>query len=281
MFRPHLLFSLMLSIIWQVVHAQSYVDPIQMRYTYGLRNNSEAAAPFTHLWVGSDLPIKLRHKTYQLFSPYYEQWDIDSAEKTHIVPQVKGLVFPVGVILPMKDTLWTINLLPMIRWNGEEIFADKTFQIGGAAFITRQIKPGKMLRFGVYMNTEFFGFFVMPLVGADWRIDNKNYVFGLLPGRLTWEHKVKNKLYYGATFRALTNSFRQKDGQFLRIDDNQISMYMDYYIAKRFCLTVEPGYGIMRKLRTGKETRTYTQNINWGDGPFIKLSTSYRIRLYD
>lgn len=281
MLHSYLILPLLLLLLWQPVQAQPYVDPVQIRYTYGMRNLSAAATPFTHLWVGSDLPIKLRDRTYQLFSPFFEQWNIDSAGKENIVPQVRSLAFPVGIIFPMKDTLWTVNLLPMIRWNGEEIFADKTFQFGGAAFATRQVKPGKMLRFGVYMNTEFFGFFVMPLLGADWRIDKKNYVFGLLPGRLTWEHKVTNKVFYGATFRALTNSFRQMDGQYLRIDDNQISMYMDYYVAKRFCLTLEPGYGIMRKLRTGTETRTYTQNRNWGDGPFIKLSGSYRIRLYD
>jgi hypothetical protein len=260
------------------LYAQPYVDPMQIRYTYGFRNNSAAATPFTHLWAGSDLPIKLRNRTYQLFSPYYEQWNIDSAGTNNIVPEVRSLAFPVGFILSFKDTLWGLNLLPVVRWNGEELFAGKTFQFGGAVFATRQIKPGKKLRFGVYMNSEFFGLFVMQLLGADWRIDEKNYVFGLLPGRLTWEHKVSGKLYYGVTFRALTNSYRLKDGQYLRIDDNQVSMFLDYYPAKRLCVTLEPGYGLMRRLRTGTEQREYTQIRNFGDGPFIKLSTSYRIR---
>lgn len=275
---PIRLLSIFLLMLCNYLHAQPYVDPMQIRYTYGFRNSSAAATPFTHLWAGSDLPIKLRNRTYQLFSPYYEQWDIDSAGKQNIVPQVRSLAFPVGLILSFKDTMWGLNLLPVMRWNGEELFADKTFQFGGAVFATRQIKPGKKLRFGVYMNSEFFGFFVMPLLGADWRIDKKNYVFGLLPGRLTWEHQVSKKLYYGATFRALTQSYRLKDGRYQRIDDNQISAFLDFYPAKRLCITLEPGYGIMRKLRSGTEHREYTQIRNFGDGPFIKLSTSYRLR---
>jgi len=132
---------------------------------------------------------------------------------------------------------------------------------------------------GVYMNSEFFGLFVMPLIGADWRIDDRNYIFGLLPGRLSYEHKWNEKLYGGATFRALTNSYLLQNGQYLRIDDNPVSLFMDYYPAKRFCVTLEPGYGIMRKLRTGLDDKNYISERNWGDGPFIKLSTSYRIRL--
>jgi hypothetical protein len=273
-----LLSFLILPFYIQYAAAQPYVDPVQVRFTYGFRNGNADATPHTHLWAGSDLPIKLKDRTYQLFSPYYETWSIDSAGKNNVVPRVQSLAFPVGFIFPLSSK-WSVNLLPVIRLNGEEIFGGKTFQFGGAAFTTLKVKQDKNLRFGVYMNSEFFGLFVMPLLGADWRIDDKNYVFGLLPGRLTWEHKMNSKLYGGATFRALTNSYRLKDGNYMRLDDNQISLYLDYYIAKRFVVTLEPGYGILRKIRTGLNDKNYITQRNWGDGPFIKLSTSYRIRL--
>lgn len=258
---------------------QPYVDPVQVRWTYGFRNSNAAATPHTHLWAGSDLPIKLKDRTYQLFSPYYETWSIDSAGKDNVVPRVQSIAFPIGFILPTKSPKWTVNILPVIRWNGENLFQDNSFQLGGAAFATYAAKPKKNLRFGIYMNSEFFGLFVMPLVGADWRIDDRNYVFGLLPGRLTWEHKWKNNFYGGITFRALTNSYLLKNGNYLRIDDNQVSLFLDYYPAKRLCVTMEPGYGLLRKLRTGIDDKNYLTELNWGDGPFIKLSTSYRIRL--
>ena len=276
---PRTIFVLLFLLNCSKVIAQPYVDPLQVRFTYGFRNGNAAATPHSHLWAGSDLPIKLKDRTYQLFSPYYETWSIDSAEKKNIVPRVQSSACPIGLILPTTNPNWTVNILPVIRWNGEKLFQKNSFQIGGAAFATRQVKPGKNLRFGVYMNSEFFGLFVMPLIGADWKIDDRNYIFGLLPGRLSYEHKWNEKLFGGVTFRALTNSYLLQNGQFLRIDDNQLSLFLDYYLAKRFCVTLEPGYGLLRKLRTGINDKNYLTERNWGDGPFIKLSTSYRIRL--
>lgn len=279
MFSRIALFScLLLTIVSFYSSAQPYVDPFQLRFTYGFRNSSAQATPFTHLWAGSDLPIKLRDRTYQLLSPFYESWHIDSSGKKDVVPNVQSLAFPIGFILPTRSKNWTVNILPVMRWNGEKIFAEKTFQIGGAAFATWTRRPQQNFRFGLYVNREFFGLFVMPLVGADWKISERDYVFGLLPGRLTWEHKIKERIYYGATFRAITNSFRLQNGSYQRIDDNQISMYADLYPAKRICITLESGYGIMRRIRIGQEKRTYLSEVNFGDGPFVKLSASYRIR---
>jgi len=260
MLRPYLFLTSIFLFSGLMAKAQTYVDPIQMRYTRGFRNPKAAATPFNHLWVGGDLPITLRKRSWQLLSPYYEQWNIDSAGKHNISPEVHSVALPAGLILTFPDTLWGLNLMPVFRWNGEELFAENTFQFGGAVFATRQIRPGKKIRFGVYMNDEFFGLFVIPLLGADWRIDAKKYVFGLLPGRLSWEHRVSGSLYYGATFRAITNSYRLKDGQYLRIDDNQVSVFLDYYPAKRICMMLEPGFGPMRRIRTGSEkenTPTY------------------------
>jgi hypothetical protein len=259
--------------------SQSYIDPIQLRYTYGLRNKNADATPFTHLWLGSDIPIKLKQNTYLLLSPYYERWQIDSGSIEKIVPVVQSIAFPIGVILPFKDPKWALTIVPVFRSNGEKLFADKTFQFGGATFVTWARKPQQKFRFGVYINNEFFGVFIVPLIGTDWRIDKKNYLFGLLPGRLTYEHQWSKKLFGGATFRAITNSYRFSNGQYLRLDDNQLSLYMDYYPVKNFCITLEPGYGVFRQMRTGINDKHYLTDRNWGDGPFIKLSASYRIRL--
>lgn len=263
-----------------LLSAQPYVDPIQVRYTYAFRSGGNSrGTPFTHLWAGSDLPIKIKTNTYLLLSPFYENWQIDSASVKNIQPGVHSIAFPMGLILPLKNKKWTMVINPILRTNGEELFASNTFQFGGVGFFGYERSPGQKIRFGAYMNADFFGFFFMPLLGADWRIDERNYLFGLLPGRFTWEHQFNSHLYGGMTFRAITNSYRLKDGQYLRIDDNQVSAFLDIYPAKNICFTLEPGYGILRKLRNGTEKKTYTTTDKWGDGLFIKLSAAYRVRL--
>lgn len=246
----------------------------------GDRDNKsvERGTPFNHLWAGSDLPIKLAPDAYVLLSPYYEYWRLDSGKKENIFPRVHSLAFPAGVLLPLKNKKWALSLTAILRSNGEQLLADKTMQIGGAGFLSYEKSKGKKIRFGMYVNKDFFGLFVMPLAGADWRIDKKNYLFGLLPGRLTWEHQFTDRFFGGFTFRAITNSFRLKNGNYLRIDDNQLSGFLDFYPFRRICLTLEPGYGMLRKLRTGVEKRKYFPDDTWDDGIFIKLSASYRLR---
>ena len=183
--------------------AQPYVDPLQIRYTHAFRNTGAFATPHTHLYIGSDLPLKLKTNTYLLLSPFYERWQIDSGSKKDIVPTVQSLALPVGMIFPLNNK-WSMTLMGIVRKNGEALFGMKSLQVGGTGFATYAARPDKKFRFGMYVNTDFFGFFFMPLLGTDWRIDKKNYLFGLLPGRLTWEHEWSKKLYGGLTFRAIT-----------------------------------------------------------------------------
>ena len=267
-----------ISFLYSCLQAQPYVDPLNIRYTYAFRNDGAFATQHQHLYIGSDLPLKLKTNTYLLLSPFYERWAIDSGSKKDIVPTVQSLALPVGLIFPLKNK-WSMTLMGIVRTNGETLFGMKSLQVGGTAFTSYAAAPEKKFRFGFYVNSDFFGFFFMPLLGTDWRIDKKNYVFGLLPGRLTWEHQWSPKLYGGLTFRAITNSFRLTQNQYLRLDDNQLSAFVDFYPAKNWVLTLEPGYGLLRKIRTGTDKRNYLLTRNWGDGAFIKLSGSYRVRL--
>ena len=136
-------------------------------------------------------------------------------------------------------------------------------------------------KFGVYVNSEFFGIFIIPLAGIDWRIDSRNNLFGVLPGRLTFEHQLNTHFYTGGTFRAITNSYMlNNSSRYIRIDDNQLSGFLDCYLSKHVVLTGEAGYGILRKLRSGnKGNKHYDIDYNWGDGVFVKVSASYRVRL--
>jgi len=211
--------------------AQPYVDPLNIRYTHAFKNAEPNATPFNHLYIGSDIFFKFKNGTILLISPFFENWNIDSADNENFLPSVSSIAFPVSIIFPI-DKKWSLNLTAIPRVNGEELHFDDAFQMGGLAFASYKAKEEQKFRFGIYVNNDFFGVFVIPLVGIDWRINKTNYLFGLLPGRLTFEHQLNNNFYAGATFRAITNSYRLNDGSYIRIDDNQLSAYLDYYPAK-------------------------------------------------
>ena len=127
------------------------------------------------------------------------------------------------------------------------------WQYGGVILTTYKKNQLLSLKLGIYYNKEFFGNFFMPLAGIDWQINSKNNLFGVLPGSMVLEHKVNSWFYYGASFRALTNSYRLETidpcfsgdcsaKNYLRIDDNQLGIFADTYLSKKIVLSAETGY---------------------------------------
>lgn len=260
--------------------AQPYVDPFHFRYTYGFKKSSGNGTPFSHLFIGPDLPLKLKHGALFVISPIYEKWNIDSASQKSYLPEVSGVAMALSGVIPLDQKHWSLTISAIPRINSEKLKTDNSFQFGGILLATYKKKETLKYKFGVYVNREFFGIFVMPLGGIDWRINSNNNLFGVLPGRSTFEHKLNSHFYTGATFRAITNSYRLINGNYLRIEDNQLSGFIDCYVTKHVVVTGEAGYGIMRELKSGKGfNKNYLRNYNWSDGPFVKLSASYRIRL--
>src|SRR3954469_7037425 len=81
--------------------AQPFVDPLNIRYTHAFEGNNPKATPFTHVYVGSDIPLRFKNGTILLLSPFYENWNIDSADAKQYLPVVSGIVFPAGIIFPL------------------------------------------------------------------------------------------------------------------------------------------------------------------------------------
>lgn len=270
-----------LSLLTIAAYSQPYVDPAHARYTYGFKSGSGSGTPFSHLYIGPDFPLKLRKNKFFVISPFYEIWNIDSASEKGYLPTVKGLGLATSIILPLDKDHWTLTASVIPRINGEDLDVSANFQFGGVALATYKKKETLKYKFGVYVNTEFFGIFIIPLAGIDWRIDDRNNLFGVLPGRLTFEHKLNSHFYTGGTFRAITNSYMvDNNSRYIRIDDNQLSGFLDCYLTKHIVVTGETGYGILRKLRSGNQSnKHYDIDYKWGDGLFVKLSASYRIRL--
>lgn len=253
--------------------AQPYVDLLSIRYNMGV-----SGTPFSHLYVGSDLPIKLKKDGYIVLSPFFENWTIKNTINEPL-PAVSSLALATSAILPLDKKKWTLTVTAIPRFNSEGTHFKNSFQIGGALLATYKKSDSFKYKFGVYANQEFFGLFVMPLVGVDWKINQNNYVFGVLPGKLTYEHQLNTHFYTGLTFRAITNSYKLANTNYIKIQDNQLSCFVDYYASKHIVITGDAGWGIMRKLKGGTDNNTNSFDYHWHDGLFFKLSASYRMRL--
>ena len=119
------------------------------------------------------------------------------------------------------------------RLNFENRASEKVFNPGGVLLAIFKTNEKLKFKLGVYESNEFFDPLIMPMAGIEWKVNERNNLFSVLPGRLSFEHKLNQTFYAGATFRAITNSYRLTNGNYLRIVDNQLSAFLDHYAVRR------------------------------------------------
>lgn len=267
-----------------IVNAQPYIDIFSARYTNspGLGNagHGNNSTVLNYLNLSTNLPFQFKNKKDVLIlSPYFERWSTQVQNATGFSQYHYGLVLPVTLIKSIPHSSWSLQTTAIIRMNDATISTRGQGQFGGALVAANyRASHNLVYKFGVYLNGEFFGLFIIPLVGIDWQISNKTALFGILPASMTLEHKLNNHFYAGATFRTFTNSYHDKDQSYIRIDENQLGTFVDYYITKHIVLNLEAGHSLFRKIRTGSRDDVKT-NWNANDNFYFKCMIAYRIRV--
>jgi len=187
--------------------------------------------------------------------------------------------------MPLGKT-WSLALSVIPRWNGYASGEYSNFQIGGAVLATYKKRPGLHYKFGLYYNREFSGPFFMPLLGIDWKIDARNNLYGVLPGNLVYEHKISKAIYWGVSFRSITNTYKQgiyyqaPRATFLRIQDTQADLFADLYATQNIVFSFAAGHSFARKYREGDRESAvkYYHDQTMDAGFYGKISFLYRLR---
>lgn len=290
MFSVCIRLLLFLGLLPGSVLSQPYIDLVGLKYSYspassGVINQDKTPISLGYANIGCTLPIPTnKAKTDAiLLMPYYENWQVEAMGNG---TRYRGWGLSAGM-QKMLSAKFRILALIIYRYNKEEDLpkAALSSQQWGGVLLANYIRNDRLtLKLGVYYNKEFFGNFLVPLGGLDWQLNSRNNIFGTLPGAITWERKINTRFYYGANFRAITNSYRSFLSQgygYWRIDENQLGGYADYYVSKHLVLTGELGHSILRKVRTGypgqKKSEAMIQSEQ--DNLYLRLSMAYRLRL--
>jgi len=275
-------------VIHLILYAQPYLDIVKLNYNYSpLKGLNEKPSPLRSNFFTADVtvPIELkRGGDAFIINPFFTN---NTGEVSTNDFHVTSKALLVGFL--KKDIFPGWNLLSsfIARRNTETGIKSKDdWQYGGVILATWKKNQDVSFKFGLYYNKEFFGNYFIPLVGLDWRIDAKNNLFGVLPGYMTFEHRVTSRFYYGVAFRALTNSYREEavdplpgGYNYLRIDDNPLGIYADTYLSKKIVLSAEAGYTILRRYRYGfKDENVHTKTDYKNDNFYFKASLAYRLR---
>lgn len=275
------------------LYSQPYLDIFQTKYVYspdaGIHKQSNIRNTFSFMNAQLNLPLIFKKDSSMLvFNPILENWQVNVASQPYLPNAVTSLALPLYFIKPLSQK-WSITITPTLRWNGSghPLFKKEFLQLGGFSLLSFKKRPNLSYRFGIYYNSEFSGPFFMLLAGIDWKINSKNNLFGVLPGMITFEHKAADWLYYGATFRAITNSYAYAlqgtltpRTPFIRIDENQLGFFAAAYIKKRIVLQAEAGHSIIRKFRFGLKDapEKYSNTEKTRDNLYVSATLAYRMR---
>ncbi|MBC7826275.1 MAG: hypothetical protein H7122_00910 [Chitinophagaceae bacterium] len=261
--------------------SQPYIDIVNTQFInspeYGIINQNKNSGSLKHYSIGTTIPFQFRNKSDAIIvSPGYEVWSLTSASSGGDLKKQYSVVWPVSFLKTLSNPDWSILVTAIYRKNGYALSMKHNWQIGGALLVNFKANENLRYKMGLYINKEFFGIFLMPLVGIDWQISKKTNLFGNLPGSLTIEHKLHKNIYSGASFRAITNSYRLDTG-YWRIDESRLGVFLDYYFSKNFVLNAEAGHSVFRKIRTGIKDK-FRKDLMINDNSYFKLGLSYRIR---
>src|SRR5260221_749138 len=182
----HILISLLV-LCFLRSSAQPFIDLVGLRYTKspdaGIIRRDKQPAEFDYLNLNLNLPFIFKSDSSAIiFSPSAERWYIRLNDFPGLPDHVQSLVFQLSYLKPLSQN-WSLTLSLIPRWNGyNNKLLNDNFQAVGAVLLTYKRNPTLKYKFGMYYNSEFSGAFFMPLLGLDWKIDDRNYLFGVLPG---------------------------------------------------------------------------------------------------
>jgi len=155
-------------------------------------------------------------------------------------------ILPIGLQHQTKNGKWKYLILAMPKLAGTvgEKVSSHNFQPGIFAVVTRKINDNLSLKGGMFFNKEFFGYFPVPIVSVDWRVNDRFQMYGTFPTFYKFEYAIKKQsIYAGINYRSYTRSFllAGPEHNYMRINDMSIKAFIDIYIKKKIVVYAEFG----------------------------------------
>ena len=272
---------LFIAIIPLTVKAQPFLDIANVHFQYSAADKpGHNNTVYTELGsVSLLLPLRV-DSDYIVLNPVYENFRM-TFPGTFLEREFHSVYIALSW-LHQWNSKWktAFVFIPRVNSQLEYDFNNLDLQYGGAILNSRESSKTFKWKFGAYYNSEFFGPFVMPLLGVDWNINSKWNLFGVLPGSMNLEYKFRKSMHAGILFRSLTNSYRTITYNFIRVNDNHLKLFLDFYLTRRNIISIEAGHTLFREYKSGfritGKPDYYSMNVT--DGWLFRIAYSFRVR---
>ena len=281
-FRQFIIF-ICLNITSTTSIAQPYVDLFSVQGVLtksdDIVSNHKYNVNTDFLSVQLSYPHQFKNKSILVVSSGYDKWNLSS---TAGESNLETGYLPVTFIKPFSQK-WKCSLTAIPRFNRERgrTFDQATMQWGGAFIATRILSPHFIVKAGLYYNKEFFGNYFLPLIGGEWKPNERMSIFGLLPNNLFIDYKLSETIHTGFVFKGITASFRLKvtnNYDYIRMEEGQFKFFADFYVKKNIVINIEAGHTLKREYGFGFLNKEST-SAEFNDGYLLKAGIYYRLWL--
>lgn len=248
------------------VVGQSYFTVLSTHYAYSSKKNVPKQNSFQNEGLVLNLPINLKNENKLLLGVNGQRV---SLRISTIDNQQAYFTSGINLGFLKKTSKGSIIIMGLARLNSDlKLVNEEDFQLGGAILVTRKKNEHFSLKYGLYYNAELFGPFFAPLLGMDWKINDKFRIFGVMPQSLTIENKLNSRVRYGLAYMAPNLTYHlhaSNTNLYLHQSQVRAGVFGDFYVSKTIAATLKVDYPFPAKYRIYETYQRYDANI-WGIG---------------
>ena len=289
-------------LISSVAFSQPYIDLLNIQYartSVSKLYKGKDEFKVNHEWksYAFNAPIKLNEKKLLLISPeinnkIYQQTDSTYTKQqngsTTIAAYSRFHAHYISYALPITlihkfENENSLSATFVYRQNKvfENSFGWTTDQLGGAVLYTKTYSNKFKLKGGLYYNREFWGNYIMPLLGFEWKASKNIYCWGLLPNSTTIDVSF-NKLHTGFAYRGIEESYSESYNSYFHDREGHVKLYLNYYLINQkqkigIVLLAEGGQSLSRLYEFKAASSDNIAKYHPAENYFIRIGVAVRL----
>jgi hypothetical protein len=284
------------------VKAQPFIDVATVQYgNCGISDlyKGEDEWRIKNDWLNASLtlPFNIGMHDYLVVNPEYNRKIFYDGVSNHIYGNsgnvsiegttkyestYQSILLPVSYLHTLSDTTKNIVFCYIYRQNYSDILklGWTTDQHGGAIIYSNSASSKFTWKAGLYYNREFYGNYFLPLLGFEWKPNEKIYCWGLLPNNTSIDYTIVAPLHIGFAYQGVEESYAEGYNDYFHLTEGQIQLYSNYYIPHTpLVLSFEAGQTAARTFEYFRVTPNgdATTKTHPSEGFFIRGGIALRV----
>jgi hypothetical protein len=258
--------------------AQEYIDVLNVIYWQAPATDlkdGQGTMQIDNFTVNAIAPVKRDSSYVMLVGAEYSQVSLTRKFDTTTDKQT---LYGINLQLAYKR-IWSekfqtfFMVIPRLNSDLESVTSDH-FQIGGLVVNTIRKNENFAWKLGAYYNTEFFGPFVVPILGLDWKMNEKWRLKMLLPLNARLRYQPKKNWAVGVAFDGVNGSYRLSDATDSYVEklENYAGLFADFYLTEKLVLNIKARQSFLRYYRPyagNQHVGMKMGPVSFGDERFI------------